>query len=223
MYSTINAAILAKMAGVEHVLMSSDSIVKEKGADGDIEYDYPTEYLNTINASGLPVARLVLKVGCPIMVLRNITPSLGVCNGARGIVQRITNRILEIRLLGGDHAGEIVFLPRMALEPKNTDVPFQLRRCQFPVRLAFAMTINKAQGQSVKFVGLDLTIPVFTHGQFYVAMSRATSVSRIKVLLPAEDVATRKTQNVVYKEVLIPVSHHIPCLIQRYSLNYLQT
>ena len=54
---------------------------------------------------------------------------------------------------------------------------------QFPVRLAFAVTINKSQGQSLGIVGLDLYNPVFEHGQFYVSVSRGTNWSRVKVLL----------------------------------------
>ncbi|RPD64613.1 helicase [Lentinus tigrinus ALCF2SS1-7] len=64
------------------------------------------------------------------------------------------------------------------------------------------MSINKAQGQSVKFVGLDLRIPVFTHGQLYVALSRATSPDNIHILLPANTL-DYTTRNVVYPEVLL--------------------
>lgn len=77
---------------------------------------------------------------------------------------------------------------------------FKFSRRQFPVQLAFALTINKAQGQSVKYVGLDLHIPVFSHGQLYVALSRATSSGRVCVLLPDGHTAT---PNVVYLEVLL--------------------
>ncbi|KAI0056659.1 hypothetical protein BV25DRAFT_1893721 [Artomyces pyxidatus] len=64
------------------------------------------------------------------------------------------------------------------------------------------MSINKSQGQSVKFVGLDLRSSVFTHGQLYVALSRATSSRRIKVLLPPEPSGSTAT-NIVYPEVLL--------------------
>ena len=79
---------------------------------------------------------------------------------------------------------------------------FILAQCQFPVRLAFAMTINKSQGQSVKHVGIDLRTPVFTHGQLYVALSRATTKNQIYVLFPQGEGGTQ-TQNVVYPEVLL--------------------
>ena len=70
---------------------------------------------------------------------------------------------------------------------------------QFPVRLAFGMTINKSQGQSLNFVGLDLRTPVFAHGQLYVALSRGTNWNRTKILMKE----TRKTANIVYKDVLL--------------------
>ncbi|KAI8559659.1 hypothetical protein RHMOL_Rhmol04G0190500 [Rhododendron molle] len=69
------------------------------------------------------------------------------------------------------------------------------------VRLAYAMTINKSHGQSVKFVGVDLRTPVFSHGQLYVALSRCKSFDRLTVLLPKEE--TDSTTNIVYPEVLL--------------------
>ena len=63
------------------------------------------------------------------------------------------------------------------------------------------MTINKAQGQSIANVGIDLRTPVFAHGQLYVALSRCTSPDRIKVLFPDGSTTTR-TLNVVNPEVL---------------------
>jgi ATP-dependent exoDNAse (exonuclease V) alpha subunit len=76
-----------------------------------------------------------------------------------------------------------------------------MKRRQFPIGLAFAMTINKSQGQSVKFVGLNLRSEVFSHGQLYVAFSRCTSGSRIKVWLP-EGNENKRVQNVVYPKIL---------------------
>lgn len=116
----------------------------------------------------------------------------------------MTERVLEVKLIGGDHHGEIVFIPRITLIPSSssTGFSFELKRRQFPAKLAFAMSINKAQGQSVKFVGLDLRVPVFSHGQLYVALSRATCGRRVRILLPP-DGQTAETKNIVYKEVLL--------------------
>ena len=64
------------------------------------------------------------------------------------------------------------------------------------------MTINKSQGQTLGRVGLDLRFLVFSHGQFYVGVSRATRWDRIKILLSRENIE-KTTMNVVYKEVLL--------------------
>ncbi|KAG5524474.1 hypothetical protein RHGRI_031215 [Rhododendron griersonianum] len=76
-----------------------------------------------------------------------------------------------------------------------------MTRSQFPVRLAYALTINKSQGLSVKFVGVDLRTPVFSHGQLYVALSRCTSFDCVSVLLPNNELDS--TTNIVYPEVLL--------------------
>ena len=107
-----------------------------------------------------------------------------------------------MELITGDFAGQKVFIPRTLNTPTEEQVAFKFTRRQFPVRLCFAMTINKSQGQSVKYVGLDLRRPVFTHGQFYVGISRVTSVSNIKVIWE-DQVREAKSKNIVYPEVLL--------------------
>src|SRR6202167_3833817 len=194
----LNMDILTKFPGEEKVLRSADSIVTDRGVAIDYQ-PYPVEYLNSLNASGLPLARLALKPGCPLMLLRNLDPSNGLCNGTRMILLRIKPRVLECRILGGD--GKTVFIPRMSIEPSEGDIHIPLSRRQFPVRLAFAMTINKSQGQSVQNVGLDLRTSVFSHGQLYVALSRCTSASRIKVLFPEKEKGTN-TPNIVWDKIL---------------------
>jgi ATP-dependent exoDNAse (exonuclease V) alpha subunit len=164
--------------------------------------NYPVEYLNEVNCGSLPLAKLELKIGCPVMVLKNLDAANGVCNGSRGILTRYGNRVLEVRLLTGSHAGQTVFIPRVANLPGEDENAFKFTRRQFPIRDCFSMTINKSQGQSVRFVGLDLRSPAFTHGQFYVAVSRVTSVSNIKAIWDEED-REGKSQNVVYSQILL--------------------
>ncbi|THH03718.1 hypothetical protein EW146_g10359 [Bondarzewia mesenterica] len=200
----INQEVLQQLSGEEKVFLSADSIVEEEGADGPEANPYPIEFLHAINPASLPPSRLHVKLGCPLILLRNLDPACGMCNGSRMVLLRMSERVLEARLIGGDHDGNIVFIPRISLIPSSFSInyAFVLKRHQFPIRLAFAMTINKAQGQSVKYVGLDLRTAVFTHGQLYVALSRATSGRRIKVLLP-DSVSESITPNIVYPEVLL--------------------
>ena len=71
-------------------------------------------------------------------------------------------------------------------------------RLQFPIRLAFAMTVNKSQGQTFERIGLLLDEPIFSHGQFYVALSRTTTREGVKI-----NSKSKKVNNVVYPEVLL--------------------
>ena len=140
------------------------------------------------------------------MVLRNLDPDNGVCNGTRVIVKRLHQNIIEAILINGPRANHTVYIPRIVLisDPQQTGVEFKRR--QFPVRLAFAMTINKAQGQTLEKVGIYLDRPVFSHGQLYVAMSRAKRPEDIKFLFGDSSrirgQTGRYTANVVYNEVL---------------------
>jgi ATP-dependent DNA helicase PIF1 len=83
--------------------------------------------------------------------------------------------------------------------------PFKFKRKQFPIRLSFAMTINKAQGQTIPHVGIYLPEPVFAHGQLYVALSRGVSRATTWVLARRNiqiDPTGKSTKNIVYKDVL---------------------
>src|SRR5277367_3681492 len=195
--------MLSDFPGQEKEFMSADSVKgNRENEEGEGELLYPVEYFNSINCSGLPLSKLKLKIGCPVMILRNLNAKEGVCNGSRGIVTRMSNRVLEVRLLTGEHAGKTTFIPRLSITPSSTQVPFEFCRRQFPVKVCFAMSINKSQGQSVNHVGLDLRSAVFTHGQLYVAVSRVTSVHNIKAIWDS-NLEAPVTKNIVYPEVFI--------------------
>ena len=148
----------------------------------DVEYAgmYPTEFLNSLKFSGMPPHVLRLQVGCPVVLMRNM--SGGLANGTRLIVRRLSERVIEAVVATGPGKGRVAFLPRINLKPSEDGLlPFTLVRRQFPVRAAYAMTINKAQGQTFKSVGVYLPKPVFTHGQLYVAFSRVGAPSTVRV------------------------------------------
>ena len=104
----------------------------------------------------MPLANLKLKVGCPIIVIRNLFPKQGICNGTRLVVTKLGKNFILGKILTGSHKGEEVFIPRVILSSGDSDFDFTLLRRQFPVRLVFALSINKSQGQSLAFIGADL-------------------------------------------------------------------
>ena len=197
----INKMILKLCPGDEPVeCLSADSV----GPD-DSECDYPIEYLNSLCPTGLPPHKLLLKIGAPIMLLRNIKGHRGACNGAKLIVQNVTKCTLIAQFAAGQFAGEVLRLSRIPLCPSDGIFPFEMTRRQFPVRLAFAMTINKSQGQTLKRVCVFLPEPVFSHGQLYVALSRVGSPEDISVYVCNSGNANASTKhgtfttNVVFK------------------------
>jgi hypothetical protein len=185
---------------------------------------YPEEFLNTLTPNGLPPHVLKLKIGCPVILLRNIDPANGLCNGTRLIIRGFQKNTIDTEIVLRQHARKQVFLPRVPLSPSDDEIfPFQFKQKQFPIRLSFAMTVNKTQGQTIPNVMVYLPEPVFSHGQLYVALSRATTRSNIRILdvsATEKDMNKEKgkgegkrkkklakdifAKNIVYKEVLTP-------------------
>ena len=106
--------------------------------------------MNTLSPNGLPQHKLQLKVNCPIILLKNLNPSIGLCNGTKMVCKRFDKNVIYAEITNGKHAYEKVFIPRIPLKPiEDKDYPFKFTRKQFPIRLCFAKTMNKAQEQTI--------------------------------------------------------------------------
>ena len=117
---------------------------------------------------------MTLKCGTPVILLGNLRggPGGGLRNGTQVIVLNLGEKVLDIEVASGTNQGKCVLIPRITIAPSDTELPFTLKRQQFPVRPCFAMSTNKAQGQTLDFVGTYLPDHVFTFGQLYVTFSR---------------------------------------------------
>ncbi|CAN1746372.1 ATP-dependent DNA helicase PIF1 [Linum perenne] len=172
--SSINDYVLSQIPGMEKVYLSSDTLTTPSPNQTQLEAEYPTEFLNALAFNDMPEHQLRLKPYSIVMLLRNLNPSAGLCNGTRILLTDLGEHTLRGLIIGG----------------------------QYPVHLCYAMTINKSQGQTLEHIGIYLPSPVFSHGQLYVALSRARSVDGIHIVLQNDSTINEAiTKNIVYQEI----------------------
>ncbi|XP_027102944.1 uncharacterized protein [Coffea arabica] len=177
----INDMLIRRFPRNLHVYVSSDRTVDPRH-QGDYE-----DFLNSQNPKSLPPHKLLLKENCPIMLMRNLNPTEGLCNGTRLICRELRQNTICAEIAFGHHQGKRIFLPKIPMQVSDNDkngLPFI--RAQFPFRVCFALTINKSQGQTLDYVGINLREPVFSHEQLYVTLSRVKTSTALKVLILLE-------------------------------------
>ncbi|CAN1256878.1 ATP-dependent DNA helicase PIF1 [Linum perenne] len=187
---------------MEKVYLSSDTLTTPSPNQTQLEAEYPTEFLNALAFNDMPEHQLRLKPYSIVMLLRNLNPSAGLCNGTRILLTDLGEHTLRGLIIGGSYEGTIAIIPRIVLDKSDPNWPFTLKRRQYPVHLCYAMTINKSQGQTLEHIGIYLPSPVFSHGQLYVALSRARSVDGIHIVLQNDSTINEAiTKNIVYQEI----------------------
>ncbi len=199
---SINELVLNKLNGDTIELLSADSCAMDE-TDPENRFA-PTEVLHTFGAPGVPHHRLVIKHGCVCILLRNMSFDDGLVNGAKLVIRNATTRIIEADLLRDGFTPKRVSIPRILFKFQPMYSAITVLRRQFPLRLAYSLTFNKSQGQTLQKVGLDLRNDVFAHGQLYVALGRVRNRDSIKVLVPPKRVieGTAAVANIVYPELL---------------------
>ena len=141
-----------------------------------------------------------------VIAIDNSQPFAVCINGAAGTGQTfLYNLILaytrSANIAIGSHVGKTAFIPRIVMDSPKYVLPFQLRRRQLPLSPAFAMTINKAQGQTLQQVGLFMCTDVFAHGQLYVALSRIPDPNKLNICVLPPDGDRIELKNIVYRAI----------------------
>ncbi len=200
----LNEKILDRLPGDAVELLSADSCVEDE-TDPDQRF-VPTEILHNLSEPGVPNHSLKLKVGCICIVIRNLSFDDGLVNGSKVVIRSISTKLIAADLLRDGFPPKQVLFPRITFRFKPDGSSLTVRRRQFPLKLAYSLTFNKAQGQTLEKVGLDLRDDVFAHGQLYVALGRVRNRNSIRVIVPPHRIIgpnnTPTTKNIVYREAL---------------------
>jgi ATP-dependent DNA helicase PIF1 len=211
----INDKIIDKLHGDLQTYYSVDELLDTDDSD-DFSTQMPVEFINILEPSGFPKHELKLKIGSCVMLLRNLDVEKGLCNGTKLTILKMCQHLLQCEILTGSNLGKICNIPRINLHHKVTkSIGFSFSRRQFPVRLAYCMTINKSQGQTLTKVGIFLPNPCFGHGLLYVAISRCGNPSNVRIFIKQQKKIQGKkqvnngeelktfTDNIVFYELLL--------------------
>lgn len=163
------------------------------------EYMYKAEITGDFSQSSYPTeVELCLKVGAQVMMLKNDTCSDGTnfgdnrgrrwVNGTMGVVSELTPNTIKVMINKVEHSIDRVTWERKVYEYDASEKKLAARPVatfkQFPIRLAWALTIHKAQGQTYQSVEVDLEGGVFSAGQTYVALSRCVAMNKLYLTRP---------------------------------------
>ena len=206
----INNEILDKLPGEKYTYYSLDTAHDQNSTN--LDELIPDEFIHSLTPNGLPQHQLTLKLGAIVYLLRNLNINAGLYNGTRLKITRMQKFNLLCEIIVGARSGEKICLPRLDFSPDKNELPFVMNRRQFPIRLGYCITINRAQGQSFDAVGIVLNDAVFSHGQLYVALTRSHIQHSIKVCLKHDDMYPhtkdkKKTQNIIPK--ILPTKKYL--------------
>jgi ATP-dependent DNA helicase PIF1 len=189
---------------VSVILKSYDSFNEVDDPNNYLKHMMTEHVMNRFNDNQAPLHELELKIDDICILLANVDKQQGLTKNTRVRIVNITQRIIRVVTLNNVQ-------PIFANLPKynfNIKLPFnksyKMLRRQFPLKLAYALTMNRSQGQEFEKLLVDLTIPPFTHGHLYVALSRIRESENIKIFCNIENILDSNivlTNNVVYDEI----------------------
>ena len=190
-----------------HHLYSYDQFDEVDDPKGYLREMITTDVLNRFSDAQAPGHDLALKVDDICILMRKVEKSR-LANNTRCQILHISPHLIRIKSLDNDNP-IYANIPRFRFKVKLPyGKSYSMMRTQFPLRLAYAMTMNRSQGQEFKKVLVDLSVHAFSHGHLYVAISRIRNASDIAIYTSDErssayaDQGVLFTTNVVYEEIL---------------------
>ncbi|CAN0439159.1 unnamed protein product, partial [Ectocarpus fasciculatus] len=197
----INDRVLTRIPDVCHTL-EGRTLLDHEHLEGDTDDVFcMSDYLSLLQPPGIPAHTIRLKKGVVVMLCRNLSIDDKLTNGSKVLVMDINAYTLQVKTLDD---GTIHWLPRITFK-FVTWQGVAVKRVQFPVRLCFAVTVHRAQGQTLDRVCFDLSRHPFAHGHVYVGLSRVRkSADMIIFTTPdrIDDNGFARVHNVVFMSLL---------------------
>lgn len=205
-----NSALINRLPGTPVLFCATDSLEEHTNILEDSESevlpspDAILDYVAKVRPNGMPDHLLKIKLGGVYRLLRNFSVDRGLVKKTRVVITGIGRRLITVRRLtlfgNASISSEVdILLPRITFKDVLPSGHTLIRK-QFPLAPAYASTFHSCQGLTLDWIGIDLTKPVFTHGQLYTALSQVRNRNNLIVLLPGGQMTTK---NVTYHEVLI--------------------
>ena len=178
-----NNRIIRHLPGHQKKFYAADTLQERNDAVDEFTGDDPLptpddilDYVARIRPKGMPDHTLTIKIGGVYRLLRNFSLDKGLVKNVRVVITGLGNCLITVHVLKsiGNQAvaeTEDLLIPRITFKDPLSSGHTLLRR-QFPLAPAYATTFHSCQGLTLDRISVDLTHPVFTHGQLYTALSR---------------------------------------------------
>jgi len=148
--------MLSLLIGQEITYLRSDTPCKSYQDEEMQSKCFTSKFLNEIKCSGIPNHRLKLKTGVPIILLRNIDQTKGLCNGIRVQINYLEKKnVISATVIIGKNVGDKIFILRMDLVPSESGLPFKFQRRQFPISLCFIFHVQFSHMDNYMLLSLE--------------------------------------------------------------------